>query len=107
MFESITFFNQNKTDTSNPLDIGALVECMLFYGKTSVVANQNILKQLFTYFGVDRVIEIIKEDLLNIIYTETSVGGYNTNNKWNRVSRYRPVFISPTHVPSRTSKNMY
>ena len=31
MFESITFFNQNKTDTSNPLDIGALVECMLFH----------------------------------------------------------------------------
>lgn len=74
MFESITFFNQNKTDTSNPLDIGALVECMLFYGKTSVVANQSILRQLFTYFGVDRVIELIEEDLLNIIYTETNVG---------------------------------
>jgi len=74
MFESITFFNQNKTDTSNPLDIGALVECMLFYGETSVVANQSILRQLFTYFGVDRVIELIEEDLLNIIYTETNVG---------------------------------
>lgn len=73
MFESITFFNQNKTDTSNPLDIGALVECMLFYGETSVVANQSILRQLFTYFEVDRVIELIEEDLLNIIYTETNV----------------------------------
>lgn len=73
MFESITFFNQNKTDTSNPLDIGALVECMLFYGETSVVANQSILRQLFTYFGADRVIELIEEDLLNIIYTETNV----------------------------------
>jgi hypothetical protein len=74
MFESITFFNQNKTDTTNPLDIGALVECMLFYGRTSVVANQSILRQLFTYFGVDRVIELIEEGLLNIIYTETNVG---------------------------------
>jgi len=74
MFESITFFNQNTTDTSNPLDIGALVECMLFYGETSVVANQSILRQLFTYFGVDRVIELIEEDLLKIIYTETNVG---------------------------------
>lgn len=74
MFESITFFNQNTTDTSNPLDIGALVECMLFYGKTSVVANQSILRQLFTYFGIDRVIELIEEDLLNINYTETNIG---------------------------------
>lgn len=73
MFESITFFNQNKTETSKPLDIGALVECMLFYGKTTIVANQNILRQLFTYFGVDRVIELIEEGLLNITYTETNV----------------------------------
>lgn len=74
MFESITFFNQNITETSKPLDIGALVECMLFYGKTVIVANQNILRQLFAYFGVDRVIELIEAGLLNITYTETNVG---------------------------------
>lgn len=74
MFKSITFFNQNTTDTSNPLDIGALVECMLFYGETSIVANQGILRQLFKYFGVDRVIELIEENILNINYTETNVG---------------------------------
>jgi hypothetical protein len=73
MFKSITFFNQNTTDVSNPLDIGALVECMLFYGETSVVANQSILRQLFTYFDLDRIIELIEENLLNITYTETNV----------------------------------
>jgi len=74
MFESITFFNQNTTNTSNPLDIGSLVECMLFYGETSIVANPSILKQLFRYFGIDRIIELIEEDLLKIIYTETQLG---------------------------------
>lgn len=74
MFKSITFFNQNTTDTSKPLDVGALVECMLFYGETSVVANQSILRQLFKYFRVDRVVDLIEENLLNIIYTETNVG---------------------------------
>lgn len=74
MFESITFFHQNNTDTSNPLDIGALVECMLFYGKTSVVANQSTLRQLFLYFGTNRVIELIDEELLNLTYTETGIG---------------------------------
>jgi hypothetical protein len=74
MFESITFFNQNRTAASSPLDIGALVECMLFYGKTNIVANQVILKQLLSYFGIDRVIELINEDLIQIIYTEDGVG---------------------------------
>ena len=64
MFDSITFFNKNPTDPSNPLDIGGLVECMLFYGKTIVVANASILRQLFTYFGINRVIELIEEELL-------------------------------------------
>lgn len=71
MFESITFFSQNRTSTTSPLDIGSLVECMLFYGKTHVVVNQNSLRQLLIYFGVDRVIELISENLLNIIYMET------------------------------------
>lgn len=74
MFESITIFDQNKTSTSTPLDIGTLVECMLFYGKSTVVGNQNVLKQLFKYFGVERVIELINEELLQIIYTETFLG---------------------------------
>jgi|GEM_PF-1351402 hypothetical protein len=74
MFESITIFNQNKTSVSTPLDIGALVECMLFYGNTTIVANQSTLKQLFRYFGIDGIIELINEDLLQIIYTETFLG---------------------------------
>lgn len=97
MFESITFFNQNTTDTSKPLDIGALVECMLFYGKTSVIANQSILRQLFTYFGINRVIELIEEELLNVIYTETSVGVI-TQTKNGRDCHDIGQFSSPQHT---------
>lgn len=74
MFKSISFFNQNKTGTVPPLDIGMLVECMLFYKETFVVANQSTLRQLFGYFGVDRVVELIEEGLLKIIYAESNVG---------------------------------
>jgi len=74
MFESITFFNRKKAGYSEPLDIGALTECMLFYGKTIIVADRNILRQLFTFFGIERVIELIEEELMQIIYTESGLG---------------------------------
>ncbi|MBK6895502.1 MAG: hypothetical protein IPH06_02790 [Alphaproteobacteria bacterium] len=97
MFESITFFNQNKNNASNPLDIGALVECMMFYGKTSVVANYSILRQLFTYFGIDRLVELISEDLLEIIYTETYIG--IVTNTIKGIDYHDPIqFTSPQHT---------
>lgn len=97
MFESITFFNQNKTDPTNPFDIGSLVECMLFYENTHIVVNQNSLKQLFTYFGVERVIELIEEDLLNIIYTETNLG-VSTNIENGTEYHGLVQFSSPQHT---------
>lgn len=97
MFKSITIFNQDTTDTSNPLDIGALVECMLFYGETSVIANQSILRQLFTFFGIDRVVELIEDNLLNIIYRETNVGVI-TNTKNGTEEHDVVQFSSPQHT---------
>lgn len=78
MFESITFSTQNKFEVSNPIDIGSLVECMLFYEKTTVIANQQILEQIIKYFGVERLLLLIQEDLLNIVYTETMLGVVTT-----------------------------
>ncbi|MCK5099516.1 MAG: hypothetical protein KAR45_15520 [Desulfobacteraceae bacterium] len=97
MFESITFFTQNRTNASSPLDIGALVECMLFYGKTSIVANQGILKQLLSYFGIERAIELINEDLLQIIYTENGAGIHTSTTNG---IQYHDVILysSPQHT---------
>lgn len=74
MFESITFCTQNKNSNLTPIDIGALVECMLFYKNTHVVANQAILKQLVNYFGIARLTILIEEQILTITYTESFVG---------------------------------
>ena len=97
MFKSITFFNQNRTDAYSPLDIGALVECMLFYGKTSIVANQGVLKQLLSYFGIERVIELINEDLIQIIYTENGVGIHTSTT--NGIQYHDAIqYSSPQHT---------
>lgn len=97
MFEAISFCTQNKVNPEAPIDIGALVECMLFYEKTTVVANQAILAQLIKYFGVERLLVLIDEGLLRIVYTESFVGVF-TNTKGN--NQYHDVIeaSSPQHT---------
>lgn len=73
MFEAICFATQNKQNAQNPIDIGTLVECMIFYEKTRIVANQAILAQLINYFGVERLLVMIQEELLDITYTDSIV----------------------------------
>lgn len=97
MFKAISFATQNKQSTQNPIDIGALVECMLFYENTTVVANQAILAQLIRYFGVERLLVLIQEELLNIVYTESIVGIFTTTK--NNIQYHDTIeFSSPQHT---------
>ena len=97
MFEAITFSTQNKTDTENPLDIGRLMECMLFYSRTTVVADQGILKQLIRVFGSDSLITLIEASVLDITYTESNIG--IITNAINGIQYHDAVeFSSPQHT---------
>lgn len=98
MFEAIIFRAQNKTNVHKPLDIGMLLECMLFYKTTTVIANRAILKQLLIDVGVDQLIELIEENLLNIIYTE-SFTGIQTDTSNAGLELHNPIiFSSPQHT---------
>lgn len=98
MFESIAFFNQNRTNVQRPLDIGNLVECMLFYGETTVYSNRNILKHLFIYFGIDGTIELIEEGLLKLVYSESSAA-IHTNTDSNGFQVHDAINVSsPQHT---------
>lgn len=97
MFESITFSTQNSTDIENPLDIGRLIECMIFYNNTTVVANQNILKQLIRVIGSDNLLTLIDANVLNITYTESNIG--IMTNTINGIQYHDAVeFSSPQHT---------
>ncbi len=97
MFKAITFSHQNKFDVNNPIDIGSLVECMLFYERTTVIANQQILAQLIRYFGVERLLILIQEDLLVIAYTESNLGIITTSAN-NTQYHSTVAFSSPQHT---------
>lgn len=97
MFEAISLTTQNKHDTKCPIDIGGLVECMLFYERVTIIANYTILAQLIRYFGVDRLLTIIEEELLNIVYTESYVG-IHTRTENNTQFHDVIEFSSPQHT---------
>lgn len=97
MLERITFATQNKFDGNNPIDIGHLVECMIFYKSTCVIASQGILRQLIKYFGVDGLIDLIDSNALSVIYTESMVGVHTNTEGF---KQYHDVveMTSPQHL---------
>jgi hypothetical protein len=74
MFERISFRHQTSTGADGPLDLGMLLECMLFYQSTNVIADHSILEQLLREIGIDEIAELADEQLLKVIYTESMTG---------------------------------
>ena len=50
----------------------------VFYEETTVFANRTILIQLFTFFGIEGIIELLEEKLLKIDYSEFFLGVHST-----------------------------
>lgn len=96
MFESITVTARNSFEYSKPLDIGSLVESMLFYGQSTLVANYAMLDQLYQYFGGEYLYRLLSEEFLNIVYLESTVG--IRTDKQNETDYHNIIqFDSPQH----------
>jgi len=83
MFQSIVFTPSHENN--NFIDIGHLVECMIFYQKVKVLADENVLMSLLRHFRIDGIRALIENDYLEIIYLETllcTVTASNTTNKY-------------------------
>ncbi|MCF7851977.1 MAG: hypothetical protein K9M07_01910 [Simkaniaceae bacterium] len=83
MFEAIILTRFNNSLKKEPLDIGLLVECMLFYGTTTVVPDFQILDQLYHYFGGERLLQLVQKKYLQVVYLEHPIGVFT--NKENSV----------------------
>lgn len=82
MFQSIVFTPNHENN--NFIDIGHLVECMIFYQKVKVLADENILISLLRHFTIDGVVALIENDYLEIIYLETLLYTLTTSNTPNK-----------------------
>ena len=97
MFEAITLTRYNNSFKQEPLDIGLLVEYMLFYGTTTVVADFQILDQLYHYFGGERLLRLVQEKYLQVVYLEHPIGIFT--NKENNIEHHGIIqFSSPQHI---------
>lgn len=98
MFERITFRKQDKQNSERPIDLGLILEAMLFYKKVTVVADAVILKQLVNTFGIIHLENLLERRILEIQYTETICGVY-TQTDSNGFQIHDPVIISsPNHI---------
>ena len=71
MFDSITYKINNP---SNPLDIGYLAECLLFYDRVNVLIDSENLAHLFSFCGIDEINELIERGNLAILTKENILG---------------------------------
>lgn len=67
MFEAITFKNAVGPN-KQLLDIGAIAECLLFYGKVIIAANSQTLSYLFTRIPPFIVLNLLRDKRLEIHY---------------------------------------
>lgn len=75
MLDSITI----KTNTpANPLDIGYLAECLLFYDKTNLLVDKESLPMLFRFCGVNEIQELIERGCLSIFTKDNILGASKT-----------------------------
>jgi hypothetical protein len=99
MFERITFRTTDKKNSDKPIDVGLLLESMLFYKKTTVISNgPNILKQLIRVLGFEVLNELLERGILEIIYTETNTGIYTDTAANGSQVHDAIIFSSPQHT---------
>ncbi|UBZ12402.1 hypothetical protein LDL77_10900 [Flagellimonas marinaquae] len=72
MFERICI--KDKKSESYRLDIGFLIDTILFYGKVIVIAHKEELNILFSSLGENLIKELINSDRLEIKFKENHLG---------------------------------
>ena len=94
MLETILFTRREALQLNgNSLDLGFLVETMLFYQDVHLLANRETIRQLISAFGVNELIEFLRSGYLHLFFCKNIVG-IETSNGGLPSEYYRPVFVS-------------
>lgn len=88
MFEAITFRNA-VGPSKQLLDIGAIAECLLFYGKVIIAADSQTLSYLFSRIPPLIVLRLLRDKRLEIHYFDDS------------------TVVSTDHIPGQRDKHKF
>lgn len=67
MFKNVLVSGYPNHSIGEIIDIGALIEAMLFYKKTTLYTDESGLRELINKFGANEVLELIEEYNLDIV----------------------------------------
>jgi hypothetical protein len=70
MLNKIAFCDQHHGNTDTPLDIGLLVEAMIFYGHVEVIGQWSAVNQLIRYCGPEGLRDLLENKYLHLSYQE-------------------------------------
>ena len=72
MFERITITETENIDLNKPLDVGLILESMLFYKKTIVVfSTETAILQLLHELGSENISNLIESETLELMFNES------------------------------------
>lgn len=95
MFEAITVIDKKK-EAGARLDIGFLLECLLFYKKVHVVVNEAGLCQLLRAFGEQSFVDLLSDGVLAVQYEHDLLAIWTQQNGTSTL--HHPVCLnSPDH----------
>jgi hypothetical protein len=92
MFEKLSVRPHRPFDPKTPLDLGSLVEGMLFYQASEVVVNAGGLKQIAEAWSVDGLIALLDSGFVRFRFQENFTG-IRTTRTGSARERYEPVVI--------------
>jgi len=96
MFESITITRYDQKKEPGGLDLGFLLECLLFYQKVHLVVSEPGLGELITFFGEDELLRLLENGVLVVHYEFDHLAIATHNEKGTQY--HSPVsFYSPDH----------
>lgn len=105
MFDSITF--KNTVGPGPLLDIGAIAEALLFYGRVSIVGNSGTLKALLSGIPPFVVLGLLKDKRLEFHYLGDQVGVSSTPTNTGRTLYDLVRFSSPQHTIEKVGSEVF
>lgn len=105
MFESIVF--KNAIGPGPLIDIGALAEALLFYGRVAIVGNSATVDDLLRRIPPFVVLSLLRDGRLEFHYLEDQIGVSTTTTKSGRSIHSFMRFSSPDHAIEKVGPSAF
>lgn len=105
MFESITY--KNAIGPGPLIDIGALAEGLIFYGRVAIVGNTATLKDILSRVPPFILLPLLRDGRIELYYLSDQVGVVTTQTSAGRFSHGLVGMSSPDHTIEKVGSSLF